>query len=54
MIERLKHLKSTIFAVALTGAALGLVYFEKATLTEVSISIPAILTALLWKGKKPV
>jgi 4-hydroxybenzoate polyprenyltransferase len=54
MLERIKHVPSTIIAVLITLAALVMVYLDKATLTEVSISVPVILIALGYKPKAKI
>jgi hypothetical protein len=52
MVERIKHIPSTVIAVLITLAALALVFTGKADLTEVGIAIPAIIVALRYKPKE--
>lgn len=48
----LKHKKSNIIAVVTFVTAIGLVWFDKATLTQATTALPVMFMFLMYKGKK--
>jgi len=48
----LKHKKSNIVAILIFIMAMVLVWFEKATLTQVCLGLPVMFTFIMYPGRK--